>query len=132
MNEKKPHPRQASVTPVTYPAPVFSPPALAQSEGRLNDGNEAPASGGPRIEFHRNYCRSVPGSLGIIEVVGAGFIVTALSFRGFIFDVFFFLCNLGFTYTLVGKDRATGAVFTYTNLHSPNCVGMPREMLDGL
>lgn len=32
----------------------------------------------------------------------SGAIVTALSLRGFIFDVYFFLCNLGFTYALLG------------------------------
>lgn len=40
--------------------------------------------------------------MGILEVLCCAAIVTALSFRGFIFDVFFFLSNLAFTYALVG------------------------------
>ncbi|KAH7984188.1 hypothetical protein HPB52_017847 [Rhipicephalus sanguineus] len=55
-----------------------------------------------RLQLNRDYYRTPPGMLGILEVLCSCAIVTTLSLRGFVFDVFFFLCNLGFTYALVG------------------------------
>ncbi|KAH9376111.1 hypothetical protein HPB48_017818 [Haemaphysalis longicornis] len=55
-----------------------------------------------QLQLNRGFYRTPEGMMGIAEVLLSFIIVMALSSRGFIFDVFFFLCNLGFTYALMG------------------------------
>ncbi|CAN7940651.1 unnamed protein product [Ixodes hexagonus] len=89
-----------------YPPP--SPSRVSVSEARAPEAYpEPPARGGGergviRFRINRGYYRSLPGVMGVIEVVGATSVITTLSLRGFIFDIFFFLCNLGFTYAFIG------------------------------
>ncbi|KAH8020239.1 hypothetical protein HPB51_025501 [Rhipicephalus microplus] len=86
------------------PPPHMGPPPPAHAEnapsGQGNKFNLGSSS--VRLQLNREYYRTPPGLLGIVEVLCSCAIVTTLSLRGFVFDVFFFLCNLGFTYALVG------------------------------
>lgn len=60
-------------------------------------------SGSPwRVQLNRDYYRTPEGVMGLVEVLCSFVIVTVLTNRGFVFDVFFFLCNLGFAYALMG------------------------------
>nr|XP_054917936.1 uncharacterized protein LOC129380574 [Dermacentor andersoni] len=83
------------------PAPVEG-PSQQQHQPSSYSKKLSLGGGSVRLQLNREYYRTVPGMLGIVEVLCSCAIVTTLSLRGFVFDVFFFLCNLGFTYALVG------------------------------
>ncbi|XP_077564623.1 uncharacterized protein LOC144180090 [Haemaphysalis longicornis] len=103
-------PPLSGLPPGEGPAPYLPPgPPPRLSSGPLPPLHQSeqlgPVSGGGhhiRVQFNRQFYRTPPGLMGIFEVLCCAVIVTALSFRGFIFDVFFFLSNLAFTYALVG------------------------------
>ncbi|EEC15487.1 hypothetical protein IscW_ISCW010921 [Ixodes scapularis] len=88
------------------PPPPASRVSVAENRERLpyqESGARRRGVGGfTRFQWNRGYYRTVPGAMGIVEVIGAGSITTALSLRGYVFDIFFFLCNIGFTYAFVG------------------------------
>lgn len=102
-------PPMAPRAPPPPPPPFMAPPPPpAPAEGSSQQqpssyGKKLSLGGGSvRLQLNRDYYRTAPGILGIVEVLCSCAIVTTLSLRGFVFDVFFFLCNLGFTYALVG------------------------------
>lgn len=104
-----PPPEHQALPPPPPPAPAAPPAAEQQHHHQQQEQHPAPTSkkfslsgGSVRLQLNRDYYRTPPGMMGILEVLCSCAIVVALSLRGFIFDVFFFLCNLGFTYTLVG------------------------------
>ncbi|KAH6944144.1 hypothetical protein HPB50_002049 [Hyalomma asiaticum] len=88
------------------PPPMAPPPPHAElpsQQQHTGPGKKFSLGGSSvRLQLNREYYRTAPGMLGIVEILCSCAIVTTLSLRGFLFDVFFFLCNLGFTYALVG------------------------------
>ncbi|KAH9376123.1 hypothetical protein HPB48_013271 [Haemaphysalis longicornis] len=100
--------------------------SLAGSASRLTARPRRVSVGGShwQLQLNRGFYRTPEGMMGIAEVLLSFIIVMALSSRGFIFDVFFFLCNLGSTYALMGTIFFLNGPAWFASWSGPSTAGV--------